>query len=182
MMVGAIGIAIGLALYGPKLIRTVGSEITELDQTRAFCIAMAASITVIFASQFGLPVSSTHIAIGAVFGVGFLRETIKANYGEVVGEVKHHHQGKDESELRDYLDQFEVASFDEKGVMLEDLKKRSGKSISKKERKELRREYHKELVKRSAALKIASAWIITVPLSGIMAAMLYFTIRGMLLP
>jgi PiT family inorganic phosphate transporter len=51
MMVGAIGICLGLALFGPKLIRTVGSEITELDQTRAFCIAMSATITVIIASQ-----------------------------------------------------------------------------------------------------------------------------------
>ena len=58
MMVGAVGIAIGLALYGPKLIRTVGSEITELDQTRAFCIALAAAITVIIATHLGLPVSS----------------------------------------------------------------------------------------------------------------------------
>ena len=74
MAVGALGIALGLALYGPKLIKTVGSEITELDQIRAFSIAMAASITVIIASQLGLPVSSTHIAIGGVFGVGFLRE------------------------------------------------------------------------------------------------------------
>ena len=71
MSVGAIGIAIGLALYGPKLIKTVGSEITELDQMRAFSIAMAAAITVIIASQLGLPVSSTHIAVGGVFGVGF---------------------------------------------------------------------------------------------------------------
>ena len=74
MGVGALGIALGLALYGPKLIKTVGTEITELDQIRAFSIAMAASITVIIASQLGLPVSSTHIAIGGVFGVGFLRE------------------------------------------------------------------------------------------------------------
>ena len=58
MMVGALGIAIGLSLYGPKLIRTVGSEITELDKMRAFCIAMAAAVTVIIASQLGLPVSS----------------------------------------------------------------------------------------------------------------------------
>ena len=78
LMVGAIGIALGLALYGPRLIKTVGTGITELDQMRAFCIAMAASITVILASQLGLPVSSTHIAVGAVFGVGFLREYIKA--------------------------------------------------------------------------------------------------------
>ena len=79
MGVGAVGIAIGLALYGPALIKTVGSEITELDQTRAFSIAMAASVTVIIASQLGLPVSSTHIAIGGVFGVGFLREYLHLN-------------------------------------------------------------------------------------------------------
>ena len=56
MLVGAVGISLGLALYGPKLIKTVGSEITELDKIRAFCIAMAAAITVIVASQLGLPV------------------------------------------------------------------------------------------------------------------------------
>jgi len=74
MVIGALGISLGLALYGPKLIKTVGSEITELDQIRAFSIALAAAITVILASQLGLPVSSTHIALGGVFGVGFLRE------------------------------------------------------------------------------------------------------------
>jgi PiT family inorganic phosphate transporter len=51
MAVGAIGIVVGLVLYGPKLIKTVGSEITELDQIRAFSIALAAAITVIIASQ-----------------------------------------------------------------------------------------------------------------------------------
>ena len=51
MMVGAVGISLGLALYGPKLIRTVGSEITELDQMRTFCIALSAAITVIIATQ-----------------------------------------------------------------------------------------------------------------------------------
>lgn len=76
LFVGAIGIVIGLLLYGPRLIKTVGSEITELDQMRAFSVAMATAVTVIFASQLGLPVSSTHIAIGGVFGVGFLREAL----------------------------------------------------------------------------------------------------------
>lgn len=64
MVLGASGISLGLFLYGPKIIKTVGSEITELDQVRAFCIALAAAITVIIASQLGLPVSSTHIALG----------------------------------------------------------------------------------------------------------------------
>lgn len=44
MAVGVLGISLGLTLYGPKLIRTVGSRITELDQMLAFCIAMAALI------------------------------------------------------------------------------------------------------------------------------------------
>ena len=87
MAVGASGIVLGLALFGPKLIRTVGSEITELDQMRAFCIAMAAAITVIIASQLGLPVSSTHIAVGGVFGVGFLREYLKASYAKTIDEI-----------------------------------------------------------------------------------------------
>ncbi len=91
MMIGALGIAFGLALYGPKLIRTVGSEITELDQARALCIAMAAAITVIIASQLGMPISSTHLAIGAVFGVGFMREAIKTNYHRLVQEIRDHH-------------------------------------------------------------------------------------------
>lgn len=183
MVIGAIGISLGLALFGPKLIRTVGSEITELDQARAFCIAMAAAITVIIASQLGLPVSSTHIAIGAIFGIGFLREAIKTNYGDMIIVVKSHHEGKDESEVAAFLDKFEEASFDEKGEMLASLKKhKAAPTITKKERKTLAKEYNKELVKRSAVMKIAAAWIITVPLSGILAAVLYFTIRGMLLP
>ncbi len=74
MITGGVGISIGLALFGPRLIKTVGTEITDLNPMRAFSIMMAAAITVIIASQLGLPVSSTHIAVGGVFGVGFLRE------------------------------------------------------------------------------------------------------------
>lgn len=74
MAVGAFGISVGLVLFGPRLIRMVGNEITKLNPMRAYCVAMAAALTVIVASWLGLPVSSTHIAIGAVFGVGFFRE------------------------------------------------------------------------------------------------------------
>lgn len=182
MMVGAIGIALGLALYGPKLIRTVGSEITELDQSRAFCIAMAAAITVIFATQFGLPVSSTHIAVGAVFGVGFLREYLKTSHHQRLHEIKSHHQGVDEEIVENYLTRFEKASVFDKGMMLQQLKRKNGKSaLSKSERKDLKRIYRTELVKRAALLKIVAAWLITVPVSGLFAATFYFTIRGMML-
>ncbi len=69
-----LGISFWLALYWPRIIKTVWHEITELDRIRAFSIALAAAITVIIASQLWLPVSSTHIALWGVFWVGFLRE------------------------------------------------------------------------------------------------------------
>jgi len=74
MLIWAGWIAVWLALFGPRIIKTVWSEITELDKIRAFTIALSAAITVIIASQLGLPVSSTHIALGWIFGVWFLRE------------------------------------------------------------------------------------------------------------
>jgi len=74
MIIGAFGISFGLVLFGPKLIRMVGSQITKLNPMRAYCVALSAAITVIIASWLGLPVSSTHIAVGGVFGVGFFRE------------------------------------------------------------------------------------------------------------
>lgn len=74
MLIGGIGLSVGLLLFGPKLINIVGSEITRLNAMRAYCVALAAAVVVIVASWLGLPVSSTHIAIGGIFGVGFFRE------------------------------------------------------------------------------------------------------------
>ena len=74
MVIGAFGISLGLGLFGPKLIAVVGEKITRLNSPRAYCVALSSAITVLIATTLGLPVSSTHIAVGAVFGVGFLRE------------------------------------------------------------------------------------------------------------
>ncbi|WP_373019453.1 inorganic phosphate transporter [Thiomicrorhabdus sp.] len=178
MLIGAIGISLGLMLFGPKLIRTVGSEITELDQMRAYSIAMAAAITVIIASQLGLPVSSTHIAVGGIFGVGFLREYLKRNYANTIQAIRDHHQGQDQAEIDRFIQQFEKASIKEKKNMLLQLKqKEADVSLTKKERKSLNKVYQKELVKRSAFLKIAAAWLITVPASALMAALIFFAIK-----
>lgn len=176
MLIGAIGIAIGLMFFGPKLIRTVGTEITELDKMRAFSIAMAASITVIIASQLGLPVSSTHIAVGAVFGVGFLREYLKVNYDCLLEEIIDHHKktNKDSAVLNRFLSDFDDASLKQKGLMIKALKKNGFKKImTKSELKLLKEKRKKELVKRSAFIRIIAAWLITVPASALLAAMLY---------
>ena len=182
MLVGALGIAIGLALYGPKLIRTVGSEITELDKMRAYCAAMAAAVTVIVASQLGLPVSSTHIAVGGVFGVGFLREFLEANHARLLDEIREHHKDDAPEVVDAFLEKYELAGVTEKGYLLKKLKENKGPILLKKQRKDLKKAYRTELVKRSILLKIAAAWLITVPAAGLLAAALYFMIRGMLLP
>jgi PiT family inorganic phosphate transporter len=74
LVLGGLGISVGLLLYGPKLVRLVGSEITKLNPMRAFCVSLSTALTVLVASWIALPVSSTHIAVGSVFGVGLFRE------------------------------------------------------------------------------------------------------------
>lgn len=185
MVVGALGIAIGLALYGPKLIRTVGSEITDIDQMRAYSIAMAAALTVIMASQLGLPVSTTHVTIGAIFGVGFLREYLKANYQRMIQQIEEHHHGKDRAIVEAFIRRFDKASLAEKGRMLQNLKNDAldnNAHLTKKERKGLKKVYRHELVKRSIMLKVIAAWVITVPATALLAAGIFFAIRSFMLP
>ena len=88
MVIGAFGISFGLFLFGPKLIRMVGGQITKLNPMRAYCVALSAAITVILASWLGLPVSSTHIAVGAVFGVGFFREWHMARRRQMLNNAR----------------------------------------------------------------------------------------------
>jgi len=70
---GGIGIVIGLATLGYKVMQTIGERITQLTPSRGFCATLAAAATVVLASRTGLPVSTTHIAVGAVIGVGLAR-------------------------------------------------------------------------------------------------------------
>ncbi|CAM3080888.1 inorganic phosphate transporter, PiT family [Paracoccus aminovorans] len=74
LLLGGIGIALGVLLFGRRLVYMVGSKITRLNAARALCISLATSATVLGFSAAGLPVSTTHIAVGGVFGIGFYRE------------------------------------------------------------------------------------------------------------
>ena len=73
LLVGGIGIVVGLATMGYRVMKTIGTRITELTPTRGFCAELAAASTVVLASGTGLPVSTTHILVGAVMGVGLAR-------------------------------------------------------------------------------------------------------------
>jgi PiT family inorganic phosphate transporter len=132
MVIGAFGISMGLVLFGPKLIRMVGSQITKLNPMRAYCVALSAAFTVIVASWLGLPVSSTHIAVGGVFGVGFFREWHA------------------ERRARLFADQ-----------------RGPGKTRAADERK------RRKLVRRTHFLTILAAWVITVPASAILSAVVF---------
>ncbi|EKF59138.1 phosphate transport permease [Agrobacterium albertimagni AOL15] len=141
MVIGAVGISLGLLLFGPRLIRLVGEQVTKLNPMRAFCVSLSAAITVIVASALGLPVSSTHIAVGAVFGVGFFREWYTRN-------------SKRRMEyMRSKAERFVIEPKPERNP------------------EEIRRRY---LVRRSHFMTIVAAWIITVPASAGLAAVLYW--------
>jgi len=142
MCIGAIGISLGLALFGPRLIRMVGDQITKMNPMRAYCVALSAAITVLIASALGLPVSSTHIAVGAVFGVGFFREW--------------------QTSRRTHINHGQF---------------RKGKKFWEKmdpEERALRR----KLVRRQHVVTIASAWVITVPATAVLAAALFWGLRS----
>lgn len=73
LSLGGAGIVIGLATWGWRVIETIGSKITELTPTRGFAAEFGAAVTILFASKLGLPISTTHALVGAVFGVGMAR-------------------------------------------------------------------------------------------------------------
>jgi PiT family inorganic phosphate transporter len=73
LALGGTGIVIGLATLGYRVMKTIGTSITELTPTRGFSAELAAAATVVLASRTGLPVSTTHILVGAVIGVGLAR-------------------------------------------------------------------------------------------------------------
>jgi PiT family inorganic phosphate transporter len=73
LLLGGVGIILGLAMLGYKVIETVGRNITELTPSRGFAAELAAATTVVLASGTGLPISTTHTLVGAVLGVGLAR-------------------------------------------------------------------------------------------------------------
>jgi PiT family inorganic phosphate transporter len=145
MAIGAGGIAVGILCFGPRVIHTVGEQITKLNEIRAFCVALAAAVTVLAASVLGLPVSSTHVAVGAVFGVGFLREFLA---------IRNMHDAA-----------VPVGTEAVSATMLNDTPEQA---IARE-----RRGNRRHLVRRLDLLRIVAAWAVTMPASACLAALIF---------
>lgn len=84
LLFGGVGIACGIGMAGYRVMDTIGTKITTLSNTRGFSVDFAAATTVLIASKLGLPVSTTHAAVGGVLGVGIARGFEAVNFGIVL--------------------------------------------------------------------------------------------------
>ena len=83
LIFGGIGIACGISMAGHRVMETMGNKITALSNTRGFAINFATATTVLLASKMGLPVSTTHAAVGGVMGIGLARGVEAVNFSIV---------------------------------------------------------------------------------------------------
>lgn len=145
LLIGAVGISLGLALFGPTVIKTVGEKITKMNPSRAYCVALAAATTVLLASALGLPVSSTHVTVGGVFGIGLFREAVT-------------NKGIPNPAVRPRTRFLTISA----------LNNTPEEALSRTRKRERRK-----LVRRQYGLSIAAAWVITVPATATLAVILY---------
>ena len=83
LLFGGIGIAGGISMAGHRVMETMGEKITTLSNTRGFSVNFATATTVLLASKMGLPVSTTHAAVGGVMGIGIARGVEAVNFSIV---------------------------------------------------------------------------------------------------
>jgi PiT family inorganic phosphate transporter len=185
MLVGALGLSAGLALFGGKLVKRVGKEITEIDRLRAFTVALSSAITVIIASALALPVSSTHIALGAIFGIGFLREYLE-NEAEKVRIVREFFKDETAPSLFDTA----KAEIEWRHTVLEralkdllpERERFNYLQLTRNAEEAVNKWQRRKLVRRSHLRTIILAWLITVPATAAIAGLLFFTISRIVGP
>lgn len=88
LLLGAVGIVVGLATYGYRVIETIGTKITEITPTRGFAAEFGAASTILIGSHFGIPLSTTHTVVGSVIGVGFARGMNALNLKIIINILK----------------------------------------------------------------------------------------------
>lgn len=180
MVIGAMGLAAGLALYGSKLVTRVGKEITEIDRLRAFTVALSSAITVIVASGLALPVSSTHIALGAIVGVGILREYLQYQ-NERVRIIRELCNDKTEPGLFDTARselawRLSILEKSQDGPPSEHQRLRRSE-FKRRAEAALKNARRTQLVARTHLRTILAAWLITVPATAVISGLFFLAIK-----
>ncbi|AFZ03137.1 inorganic phosphate transporter [Calothrix sp. PCC 6303] len=85
MLIGAMGIVTGLAILGKKVIATIGESIITLQPSSGFCAELATATTILLASRFGLPVSTSHALVGGVVGIGLVKDFKSIQFSTLKG-------------------------------------------------------------------------------------------------
>jgi inorganic phosphate transporter, PiT family len=85
MLIGATGIVAGLAILGKKVIATIGENIITLQPSSGFCAELATATTILLASRFGLPVSTSHALVGGVVGIGLVKDFKSIQFSTLQG-------------------------------------------------------------------------------------------------
>ena len=84
LLPGGIGLTVGLATYGYRILRVLGVQVAKLSNTRGFCCELSAAIVVLVASRYGLPVSTTQIATGALITIGLFEGIKGVNWRQIL--------------------------------------------------------------------------------------------------
>jgi PiT family inorganic phosphate transporter len=150
----------------------VGEQITRLNPMRAFCVALSAAITVIIASWLGLPVSSTHVAVGAVFGVGFFREWYTANSKRRRNYLERKAARESENRRAAFDNDSGNGELDGNGAG-DDNGFGDESGDSQLSGAEIMR---RRLVRRAHVMTIVAAWITTVPASALLSAVIFYVL------
>jgi len=175
LVLGAAGTALGILTYGHRVVRTVGKGITDLDRLRAFSIAIAAVLVISLATQFGYPVSTTHILVGAILGVGLMREWHHRHEQEVLARIRKCFSQEQKGDMESFVHRFQSATRARQAEMLGQLFN-GRKQVSLKE-KDLQKLHasHRLLIRPRQVGRIVVFWLLTIPAAGMLgAAMVIF--------
>jgi PiT family inorganic phosphate transporter len=156
-----------------------------MDRLRAFAVVLSAAVTVIVASALALPVSSTHIALGAVFGVGFLREYLENQAGKVRA-IRALYDDYREPKLfdtpRSEIRSLRAAVEDLNRGLPDETIRRQLAHLTEKAERAVEEWQAVKLVRRSHLRTIVAAWLVTVPATAGFAAVVYFVLSAVPLP
>lgn len=178
IIIAAIFEAGGALLAGGEVVSTIKKGIINPENITDSTTFIWLMLSALFAGAVWLN-AATHIAVGGIFGVGFLREYLKTSYASQLHTMLSHHEGEEKRRLSEFLDDFKSASVEEMEKMLQTAKQeKKALGFNKVERKRLKKIYKEKLVKRSAFKKIIAAWLITVPASAALAATVFTLISG----